>query len=198
MSQRGADRMVHVSFDLVDEFIPRIPSQRIEGTYNEEAKTKRICVSGDIHKAVRAIPQFAQVLNYMKALGLPLLIHAYYMESESIYKPTILELPDVNWTDEYWILERPEKVYRRDYIITDYKIIHLKDLNGTDAEFVSSIHFKPVAYQDNQQNLCKIFQTDSSKFPKNILFRTFLSCCGKDLLHLKKGEYNERKQCTVI
>ena len=86
MSQRGADRMVHVSFDLVDEFIPRIPSQRIEGTYNEEAKTKRICVSGDIHKAVRAIPQFAQVLNYMKALGLPLLIHAYYMKSDSIYR----------------------------------------------------------------------------------------------------------------
>ena len=198
MSQRGADGMVHVTFDLVNEFIPRIPEQRIEGMYNEDSKTARICVSGDIHKAVRAIPQFAQVLNYMKALGLPLLIHAYYMKSESIYKPTILEVPDVNWTDEFWILESPEKVYRKDYIITDYKTIHLKDLNGANAEFVSSIHFKPAAYQDNYQNLCKIFQTDSSKFPKNILFRTFLSCFGKDLLHLKKGEYNERKQCTVI
>lgn len=136
MSQRGADGMVHVTFDLVKEFIPRIPEQRIEGMYNEDSKTARICVSGDIHKAVRAIPQFAQVLNYMKALGLPLLIHAYYMKSESIYKPTILEVPDVNWTDEFWILESPEKVYRKDYIITDYKTIHLKDLNGTDAEFV--------------------------------------------------------------
>lgn len=198
MSQRGADGMVHVTFDLVNEFIPRIPEQRIEGMYNEDSKTARICVSGDIHKAVRAIPQFAQVLNYMKALELPLLIHAYYMKSESIYKPTILEVPDVNWTDEFWILESPDKVYRRDYIITDYKTIHLKDLNGTNAEFVSTIHFKPAAYQDDYQNLCKIFQTDSSKFPKNILFRTFLSCCGKDLLHLKKGEYNGRKQCTVI
>lgn len=185
-AEKGVNRrFVHVSFDLVDQFIPRVPEQRVEGKFNEEAKTKRICVSGDIHKAVKGIPQFAQVLRYMDKLGLPLLIHAYYLESGNVYKPSVYEVLDVGFTDEFWILERPAKVLRKDYLITNYDTIQETDPNGFHAEFINHICFRPVPFQDNYKNLCELFHVDSSKLPQNVLFRTFLLCCGEELLQLK-------------
>ena len=65
--------MVHVSFDLVDEFIPRVPKQRCEGENNT---IKRICVAPSIIEALNAIPQAGFVVRNMKSLGLPCLIGA--------------------------------------------------------------------------------------------------------------------------
>ena len=37
--------MIHVSFDPVEAFVPRVPSQHIEGEMEEDSVTKRICAS---------------------------------------------------------------------------------------------------------------------------------------------------------
>lgn len=63
--------MIHVSFDPVEAFVPRVPSQRIEGEMEEDSVTKRICASSTILGALRGIPSggvrfaFLQRLNEM-------------------------------------------------------------------------------------------------------------------------------------
>ena len=61
--RKGSVQMVHVSFDLVDSFYPRIPEQRTEGKVNEDQVTKRICISTSVLGALRGIPQAAEVLG---------------------------------------------------------------------------------------------------------------------------------------
>lgn len=73
--------MVHVSFDLVDEFIPRVPKQRCEGENNT---IKRICVAPSIIEALNAIPQAGLVVRNMKSLGLPVIIHCYYLKADKV------------------------------------------------------------------------------------------------------------------
>lgn len=45
---------VHVSFDIVEKFIPRVPRQRCQG---EDMSIPRICVADTILDAINAIPQ---------------------------------------------------------------------------------------------------------------------------------------------
>lgn len=44
---------IHISFDIVNEFIPRVPRQRCLG---EDETVPRICVTEDILNAVNAVP----------------------------------------------------------------------------------------------------------------------------------------------
>ena len=74
---------IHVSFDIVDEFIPRVPRQRCPG---EDETVPRICVAEDILNAVNAVPQAGLVMENMKSLGLPVVIHAYYLTGEGMGK----------------------------------------------------------------------------------------------------------------
>lgn len=182
--------MVHCSFDLVDQFVMRVPKQRVEGKYPEEDKTARICVSSSVKKALRAIPQSGMVMTYMRKLGLPIIVHAYYVRADNFYKPTVLEVPDVKWTDEYWLLCLPKSIYRRDYEITEFETSYITDLNGVEAEFVTDVHLRPVKFQDNMVNLCGVFHADYRKLPKGVTFRAFMANCGDDLLKITK-----RKVC---
>lgn len=176
--------MVHCSFDPVDRFVLRIPEQRIEGKYPEDDKTARICVSSDITKALRAIPQAGIVMTYMRQLGLPVIIHAYYLKADNYYKPTVAEVPDVNWTDEYWLLSPPDSVYRKDYEVVDFQTSHGVDLNGKDMDYIIKASMKPAKYQDNMLNLCNAFHVDYNKFPKRISFRTFMANCGNEIIKI--------------
>ena len=101
--------MIHVSFDPVEAFVPRVPSQRIEGEMEEDSVTKRICASSTILGALRGIPCGGEVLYQMQRLEIPLLIHAYYMEGKYI-APTEQQVPDRCVTDEVWFLKTPEKI----------------------------------------------------------------------------------------
>ena len=53
---------IHVSFDIVDEFTPRVPRQRCPG---EDETVPRICVAEDILNAVNAVPQAGLVMENM-------------------------------------------------------------------------------------------------------------------------------------
>ena len=44
---------IHISFDIVDEFTPRVPRQRCPG---EDETVPRICVAEDILIAVNSVP----------------------------------------------------------------------------------------------------------------------------------------------
>lgn len=72
---------VHVSFDIVTEFVPRVPRQRCPG---ENSSIPRICAADNLYNAINAIPQAGLVLNYMKNLELPLIIHAYYLKGNGM------------------------------------------------------------------------------------------------------------------
>ena len=76
---------IHISFDIVDEFIPRVPRQRCPG---EDETVPRICVAEDILNAVNAVPQAGLVMENMKNIGLPVVIHAYYLTGEGMGKST--------------------------------------------------------------------------------------------------------------
>ena len=51
---------VHVSFDIVDHFAPRIPKQRCP---EEDATISRICVAENLTMAINALPQSGDVIN---------------------------------------------------------------------------------------------------------------------------------------
>ena len=85
MKQRGKrnnSKLVHVSFDEVERFVPRVPKQICP---DEDNTTPRICVAPNILSAIQAMPQGGTVAYNMARIGVPVVIHAYYIESDAIY-----------------------------------------------------------------------------------------------------------------
>ena len=119
--------MVHVSFDVVDNFYPRIPMHQI---INENKSIKRICVTNSIRNSLEDVPGSYRILHNMQKLKLPLIIHAYYMVSKSfLISDEIHEyVPDVSTTKEIWILDKPNTVKRVDYEIIDPDFISYNEL----------------------------------------------------------------------
>lgn len=76
--------MVHVSFDEVERFVPRVPKQICP---DEDNTTPRICVAPNILSAIQAMPQGGTVAYNMARIGVPVVIHAYYIESDAILMP---------------------------------------------------------------------------------------------------------------
>ena len=75
----GNDKLikgVHVSFDIVDHFTPRIPKQRCP---KEDAIISRICVAENLTMAINALPQAGDVICAMKDLKLPIIIHDFFI-----------------------------------------------------------------------------------------------------------------------
>lgn len=174
---------IHVSFDIVDEFIPRVPRQRCPG---EDGTIPRICVTEDILNAVNAVPQAGLVMENMKNLGLPVIIHAYYLTGKGMEKEEVQKyVPDAKMTGEFWLTEKPESVRRVDYEIVDFTTETVKDPFGHDLTAVVTISFSECEYQDNVENFLHSFE-DASKdrmersrriFEENS-FRTVMSNIG--------------------
>lgn len=176
--------MVHVSFDLVKEFIPRVPSFRIEGYLEEDSVTERICASSTILGALRGIPNGGEVLYQMKRLGLPILIHAYYLDGEYIV-PTEHQVPDRHITDEVWFLKTPDKIRRIDYLVSDLKLLPINGIERT-IQFVVDVSVKRCHYGDNKKNLCDLFQRSMPKVIEKFSFREIMLNIGDDLFSIKK------------
>lgn len=60
--------MVHVSFDEVERFVPRVPKQICP---DEDNTTPRICVAPNILSAIQAMPQGGTVAYNMARVGVP-------------------------------------------------------------------------------------------------------------------------------
>jgi hypothetical protein len=115
MKQRGKrsnSKLVHVSFDEVERFVPRVPKQICP---DEDNTTPRICVAPNILSAIQAMPQGGTVAYNMARIGVPVVIHAYYIESDAILMPEQIadKVPDAVATGEMWVMEnKPDISYR--------------------------------------------------------------------------------------
>lgn len=154
--------MIHVSFDLVDEFIPRVPKQRCMG---ENDTIKRICAAPSIIEALNAIPQAGLVVRNMKSLGLPVIIHCYYLKAGKVMSNEEVQeyVPDATDTREMWILEKPKAVNRVDYEITDCIVKQGVDAFGNEQFEVRLPEIKRVKHQSNIDNFFKVFSYSLSK-----------------------------------
>lgn len=195
--------MVHVSFDLVDEFIPRVPPQRLK---KEDDTIPRICVAPNILSALQSIPQCGNVICVMYRLRMPIIIHAYYLRSSHVIgnKEVQRYVEDAKVTGEMWLSEPPETVYRVDYMITDFMAPLRTDYYGSREHFVYAASIKRVKHQDNWKNLCdslyledkngKIFQE-----LRNICsFRTLMSNLDKEDIKILKERMRANERITDV
>lgn len=159
---------IHCSWDIVtSDFVPRIPSSRIGNSgskFEEDSVTPRICIAKTVEGALRAMPQTGKIIANMRLIGLPVIVHAYYLSADArnVYIPTADKVPDARNTGELWLLEPPEKAIRRDYLITDEFIHKTKDQDGRDYEQFIGCNFTQIKFQDNLENLVKIL-SDSNE-----------------------------------
>lgn len=177
-------KLIHVSFDEVEQFIPRIPEQICPG---EDNTIPRICAAPSVIKALQAIPQAGEVIYYMRRIGVPIIIHAYYLESQSVLTPDQIadKVPDALATGETWITEIPVVVRRFDYEIVNPFIIKKKDGNGTVERFlVGYDSLKRVDYQDNWRNLARKMGRGKRSHKPDLTYRCFMSNLDDDLLKL--------------
>ena len=195
--RRKNSRLIHVSFDEVEKFIPRVPKQVCP---NEDSTTPRICVAPDILSAIQAMPQGGTVTYNMARIGVPIIIHAYYIESDAILMPEQIadKVPDAVATGEMWITQIPAAVRRIDYqIINPFAPMRI-DRNGTKERFLLLYErLKRVKYQDNWRNLS--IRTGKSgkaveRFMENkpdISYRTFMSNLDDELIKALNVELQE-------
>lgn len=150
-TNKKPQHMIHVSFDLVDNFIPRLPKQR---AINEDCTVKRICVAPSLRSALMAIPKAGQVVHTLKRIGLPVILHAYYLNSDSVLMSEQIssKVPDALFTGEMWLTDVPQSVYRVDYELVDSYVPELTDLYGVKERFVVCSTFRKVKYQSNWRN----------------------------------------------
>lgn len=151
--------MVHVSFDEVERFVPRVPKQICPG---EDNTTPRICVAPNILSAIQAMPQGGTVAD---------------------------KVPDAVATGEMWVMAVPAAVRRMDYEIVDPYVPMRIDRNGTRERFLVWYgELKRVRYQDNWRNLSTRTARNQKAvewFMENkpdISYRTFMSNMDDELL----------------
>lgn len=111
--------LVHVSFDEVKSFVPRVPKERAKG---ENKTVKRICFSESIEKAVNAIPNGGYALRGMlRRKEVTPLLHVYFcivsdnpdvrfIPPETVQKK--YNVPDAESTREWWALDIPKLEHR--------------------------------------------------------------------------------------
>ena len=59
-------KYIHVSLDIVERFVPRIPGQRIPG---EDGTIPRICVSNRLLDCINAMPSGPEALQSMEPVS---------------------------------------------------------------------------------------------------------------------------------
>ena len=143
-------RYIHVSFDTVECFYPRIPETRCQG---ENDSIPRICVSGSIEASLNAIPQAGNVIENVQELGLPVILHAYYLtpeEGEILPSEVVQQyVPDAETTGEMWLMKAPKKVIRVDFEVTKALIQDCVDINGDSMKEIITFDKHRTHFQDN-------------------------------------------------
>lgn len=181
---------VHVSFDIVDHFAPRIPKQRCP---EEDATISRICVAENLTMAINALPQSGDVICAMKDLRLPIIIHAYYIKGEGMNNEEVRKyVPDAEFSGEYWITSVPSSVLRIDYKITGFETKVIQDCFGHGLIILWEIQTKRCKFQDNIKNFLKMYgrNGEGNEQQKKIFvdntYRTVLSNIYRERLEKKE------------
>lgn len=175
---RNERKMIHVSFDLVDNFKPRIPKNRCIG---EDWTIPRICAGQSIRGCLSSMPKAGDTMHRMKQMGLPVIIHAYYMRCKHAVFDTEKYVPDANTTGEIWLLESPSEVHRVDYEVRFRECKWYTDLYGYKQRYPVGVRLRRTKYQDNIENFADNFcQSEKARREmieclRKITFRTFIS-----------------------
>ena len=93
----------------------------------------------------------------MRAVGLPPIVHAYYLQSDNwqinVHACTTGDVLDADITGEMWILDKPTNWHRIDYEITSCHMTDGKDIFGEDVIAIHSAELRRTRYTDNLKNL---------------------------------------------
>jgi len=113
-------RLLHLSYDPVENFVLRVPKNRLKG---EDDKIKRICLAPTIEDAINAKPGGAISVKIAKDRGIPLLLYVYeaVIPRELLISPVEIfrtfNVKDAIHNQEYWATEVPqfqEKIFVMD------------------------------------------------------------------------------------
>lgn len=120
-----------VSEKPIKSLTPRIPHNFLTENGYEDGETPRICVSTSIDKCLTALSYSLEGKYF----------YVYTIQTDNWIKPTIDQVPDVNITDEHWVLKTIDpKLHSK------IKVTTTVDLN------------KPLVYRygdNNTAELCK-------------------------------------------
>lgn len=185
-------KYIHVSFDVVDHFKPRVPANRIPG---EDEKIPRICVSDRLLSCINAMPAGPETLQIMQQLGLPLVIHAYYMHADKIWDTdrVMRYVPDAWSYRECWLLSEPSRIYRVDYRVEDPQLLQPE----TGPLVLLKARFRRCVFTDNADELCQFFHVKNSEtFMRLVRSNGYTSvmCNMRDEFFAKKNSMIEKKK----
>ncbi|MGN0414878.1 MAG: hypothetical protein ACI4FX_05250 [Agathobacter sp.] len=178
--------MVHVSFDRVSDFVPRVPENRCPG---ENSTIPRICVAPSIEDALNAMPRAGVVMDYMRQLGLPIILHVYHLEGGRVMSSEEIKqyVPDASLSHEMWLLDRPKKTYREDYEILDFTTRTYTDRFWHEMRGIYGIRTQKCRFQSNTENFLNKYADESRKeklrgIIRENTFRVVLDNIGAELI----------------
>ena len=183
-------KLIHCSFDEVYSFEPRVPKSRSE---YEDDQIKRICVSPTIRQCIDAIPRAGNIMRFMREVGMPVVIHAYYLEADKVEYDTTEYVPDADVTGEMWILEKPTDWKRIDYELTSFALKDGKDRNGSDITWVYGVWPVRHKYTDNLRELIEGIGENYDRFRSecpDISFRLLAGNATPEMIQ----DFKERRE----
>lgn len=157
-------KLIHCSFDEVLSFEPRVPKSRAK---LEDGKIKRICVAPTIRQCLTAMPKAGESIRWIQSIGMPVVIHAYYLEADRVEYDTREYVPDAERTSEFWVLEKPKDWKRIDYEITSCSLVDTKDFYGEPAVDVRNVRVRRTAYTDNLREMTESSGVSYEEFVKS-------------------------------
>jgi hypothetical protein len=183
-------KLIHCSFDEVYHFEPRVPASRNE---LEDDQIKRICVAPTIRQCLDAIPKAGNIVRFMRTVGMPVVIHAYYLEADRVEYDTKDYVPDADTTGEMWVLEKPKDWKRIDYELTDFCLRDGKDPQGNDITWIYGVWPRRTKYTDNLRELIEGAGMNFENFKRDcptLSFRLMAASAPPDIIQ----EFKERRE----
>lgn len=107
---RSEIELLHLSYDPISVFEPRVPGQRLDG---EDGETKRICLAPDIESAINAKVDRATAVQVALKRKIPLALYVYTAKipRQDLVLPITLYrnhgVKDAILNQEYWVLSVP-------------------------------------------------------------------------------------------
>lgn len=116
--------------DKLTKLYPRVPEEII--TDFEDDETPRISVSPTIDQCLTAIPGGSDIRMYY--------VYAIDITGLEVYQPNIYEVPDVEYTEELWILEEVEPLLIGEVHITGHEHLANVTLEVPDYLWDRDLH----------------------------------------------------------
>ena len=143
-------KFIHVSFDPVEKFEPKIPQNRAP---EEDQTIRRICcirtgkdMKKDIMKALNASPCAGEALNRIASFGFYPVLHVYEMDSQDYLLPDEVQkyVPDAYYSGECWLTKKPVSFIHKCYEVTWFKTKEVSDNFGTEWQAVVALKLEKL------------------------------------------------------